>query len=69
MLQLTIPENKKVYFTSDHHFGAPNYESSLPRERQWLQWLNEIESTAGALFIVGDLFDFLILSLTLTLKC
>lgn len=58
MLQLTIPENKKVYFTSDHHFGAPNYESSLPRERQWLQWLNEIESTAGALFIVGDLFDF-----------
>lgn len=58
MITLDIPANKKVYFTSDHHFGAPTREKSIPRERLFLDWLNAIEKDAGALFIVGDLFDF-----------
>lgn len=58
MITLEIPADKKVYFTSDHHFGAPTREKSLPREALFLKWLNAIEKDAGALFIVGDLFDF-----------
>src|SRR5690606_40595283 len=58
MITLEIPTDKKVYFTSDHHFGAPTREQSLPRETLFLQWLNTIEKDAGVLFIVGDLFDF-----------
>ena len=58
MITLEIPTDKKVYFTSDHHFGAPTREKSLPREALFLHWLNAIEKDAGALFIVGDLFDF-----------
>jgi len=57
-LKLDIPTNKKVYFTSDHHFGAPTHEQSLPREKKFLKWLQLIEKDAAALFIVGDLFDF-----------
>lgn len=57
-MRLNIPSNKKVYFTSDHHFGAPTREQSLPREKKFLRWLQLIEKDAGALFIVGDLFDF-----------
>ncbi|HLV51799.1 MAG TPA: UDP-2,3-diacylglucosamine diphosphatase [Flavobacterium sp.] len=58
MTKLQIPLDKKVYFTSDHHFGAPTREQSLPREALFLEWLNAIEKDAGALFIIGDLFDF-----------
>src|SRR5690606_38327775 len=58
MITLEIPTDKKVYFTSDHHFGAPTREQSLPREKKFLKWLQLIEKDAGALFIVGDLFDF-----------
>lgn len=58
MITLDIPTDKKVYFTSDHHFGAPTREQSIPRETLFLHWLNAIEKDAGALFIVGDLFDF-----------
>lgn len=58
MIRLAIPSDKKVYFTSDHHFGAPTRALSLPREQLFLDWLCAIEKDAGALFIVGDLFDF-----------
>lgn len=57
-MKLNIPTDKKVYFTSDHHFGAPTHELSLPREKKFLKWLQLIEKDAAALFIVGDLFDF-----------
>lgn len=58
LLDITITTNKKIYFTSDHHFGAPTKEKSQPREALFLKWLNEKESDMGALFILGDLFDF-----------
>ena len=57
-MEITINTDKTVYFTSDHHFGAPTKEKSLPREQLFLQWLNEKEQDMGALFILGDLFDF-----------
>lgn len=54
------PENKaiKIYFASDFHLGAPDYESSLQREKRIVQWLDEVKKDATEIFLVGDLFDF-----------
>ena len=49
---------KKIYFASDFHLGAPNYEESLIREKRIVKWLTEIEATASEIFLVGDIFDF-----------
>lgn len=57
-MNFTINTNKSIYFASDQHFGAPTREKSLPREQLFLQWLKEKEDDMGALFILGDLFDF-----------
>lgn len=50
--------NKKVYFLSDFHLGAPNAADSLVREKKIIRFLDEIRHDAKAIFIVGDLFDF-----------
>ena len=50
--------NKKVYFASDFHLGAPNYEKSLEREKKIIAWLDYITPTAKEIFLVGDIFDF-----------
>lgn len=55
---MKIPKNKKIYFASDQHFGAPTREASKLREKVFLEWLNEIEKEAAVLFLLGDLFDF-----------
>ena len=57
-IHITLPEGKKVYFSSDNHLGAPTTELSKPREQRFVAWLNEIQSDAAALFLLGDLFDF-----------
>ena len=46
-----------IYFASDHHLGAPDRETSLARERLFVNWLDEIKPKATALFVLGDLFD------------
>jgi len=53
---LTI--NKKIYFASDQHFGAPTVEKSKLRERKFVRWLDVIKEDAESLFLLGDLFDF-----------
>jgi UDP-2,3-diacylglucosamine hydrolase len=55
---MQLPHNKKIYFASDQHFGAPTPELSFPREQKFVAWLDEIKSDAEALFLLGDLFDF-----------
>ncbi|HEA20021.1 MAG TPA: UDP-2,3-diacylglucosamine diphosphatase [Pricia antarctica] len=55
---MNIPTGKKVYFASDNHLGAPTAEQSLPREKKFVAWLNEIKIDAAAIFLLGDLFDF-----------
>jgi len=55
---LNISNNKKIYFLSDFHLGAPNAEVSLIREKKIVQFLDEIKKDAEQIFIVGDLFDF-----------
>ncbi|NCA21853.1 MAG: UDP-2,3-diacylglucosamine diphosphatase, partial [Crocinitomicaceae bacterium] len=54
-----MEENQKyTYFASDFHLGAPNDEKSRIREKRIVAWLNEIESSAKEIFLVGDVFDF-----------
>lgn len=55
---MIIPEGKKVYFASDHHFGAPDRARSLVREKHFVKWLTEVSRDAHAIFLVGDIFDF-----------
>ncbi len=53
-----MKDNKKIYFASDFHLGAPNFEESLERERLLVKWLDEIKSDAEVIYLVGDIFDF-----------
>ena len=55
---LHITNGKKVYFSSDNHLGAPTFEASKLREQKFVSWLNTIKEDAGAIFLLGDLFDF-----------
>ena len=58
MTTISIPEGKKVYFSSDNHLGAPTMEQSYPREKKFVAWLDSIKDDAAAIFLLGDLFDF-----------
>lgn len=49
---------KNIYFASDFHLGAPNYEKSLEREKSICAWMDFIRPTCEELFLVGDIFDF-----------
>lgn len=53
-----IEKPVKIYFASDFHLGAPDYETSLIREKRIIRWLDEIKKDATEIFLVGDLFDF-----------
>ena len=55
---MMIPEGKKIYFASDNHLGAPTRADSLPREKKFVSWLDEIKDDAHVVFLLGDLFDF-----------
>lgn len=58
MQTIPLQEGKKVYFASDNHLGAPSFKDSLPREKKFVAWLDTIKADAGAIFLMGDLFDF-----------
>ncbi len=51
-------QEKKIFFASDFHLGAPDEKSSKDREKKIINWLNEIQDDAAAIFLVGDIFDF-----------
>jgi len=55
---MNIPVGKKIYFASDQHFGVPNFESSLVREKHFVKWLDTVKQDAEAIYLLGDLFDF-----------
>lgn len=55
---MNIPAGKYIYFASDNHLGAPTRADSLPREKKFVAWLEEIKHDAAAIFLLGDLFDF-----------
>ena len=55
---MQLDPNKKIYFLSDFHLGAPDHASSLVREKRIVKFLDEIKMDAVHIFILGDLFDF-----------
>jgi UDP-2,3-diacylglucosamine hydrolase len=55
---MTSSPQKKIYFASDQHLGAPTSEASFPREQKFVAWLEEVKHDAEAIFLLGDLFDF-----------
>lgn len=57
-MKITLQPDKKIYFASDQHFGAPTREESKVREEKFIRWLEEIKKDAQVLFLMGDLFDF-----------
>lgn len=56
--KLILTTQKKIYFASDQHFGAPTLEKSKIRERKFVKWLDSIKKDAEQIFLLGDLFDF-----------
>jgi len=55
---MELSKNKKIFFASDQHFGAPTLEASKKREKYFIAWLEAIAPQAQALYLLGDLFDF-----------
>ncbi|MDD2792857.1 MAG: UDP-2,3-diacylglucosamine diphosphatase [Sediminibacterium sp.] len=55
---MTVTPEKKIYFLSDFHLGAPDSATSLIREKKVVRFLDQIRHSAAAIFIVGDIFDF-----------
>lgn len=55
---IRIQTHKKVFFASDFHLGAPDYQSSLQREKKIVQWLDSIKHETDLIFLIGDIFDF-----------
>jgi UDP-2,3-diacylglucosamine hydrolase len=53
-----VNATQHIYFLSDFHLGAPDYASSLQREKKIVQFLNEITPHAKEIFLLGDVFDF-----------
>ncbi len=51
-------KKKNIYFISDMHFGLPNHEKSLIREKLLVKLLDEIKLQASIIYFVGDIFDF-----------
>ena len=49
---------KKIYFVTDLHLGVPTLEDSHERELKLIRFLDAIKEETGALFLMGDLFDF-----------
>ena len=55
---MQLPHGQKIYFLSDFHLGAPNYEQSRERENKIVAFLDQAKVDAHTIFIVGDMFDF-----------
>lgn len=55
---MQISPQKKIYFLSDFHLGAPDAATSLEREKKIVRFLDKAQQDAAVIFIVGDLFDF-----------
>jgi UDP-2,3-diacylglucosamine hydrolase len=58
MIHINLTSGKKVYFASDFHLGFPDEKTSREREKALVSWLDQVQSDAQDLFLLGDLFDF-----------
>ncbi|MCD8261263.1 MAG: UDP-2,3-diacylglucosamine diphosphatase [Bacteroides sp.] len=49
---------KKVYFLSDTHLGSRAIDHGRTQERRLVNFLDSIKNNAGAIYLLGDMFDF-----------
>lgn len=49
---------KKTYFVSDVHLGAPALKDNRERELLFASWLREMGKDAEAVYLMGDIFDY-----------
>ena len=49
---------KNVYFLSDAHLGSLAIEHGRTKERRLVHFLDSIKDKAGAVYLLGDMFDF-----------
>lgn len=53
-----MEEEKKIYFASDVHLGAPSIGDHRAHEQRFVAWLESIRHQASAIYLLGDIFDF-----------
>ncbi|WP_321300032.1 UDP-2,3-diacylglucosamine diphosphatase [Marinifilum fragile] len=53
-----MSKNKKIYFASDVHLGAPALKNNRERELLFVKWLDTVKTDAEAIYLMGDIFDF-----------
>lgn len=53
-----IKKLKPIYFISDVHLGSLAIDHRRMQERRLVRFLDEIKDKAGAVFMLGDMFDF-----------
>lgn len=51
-------KEKKIYFVSDVHLGAPALRDNKAREMRFVRWLGEVSNNAAAIYLMGDIFDY-----------
>lgn len=51
-------QEKKIYFASDAHLGLNIYEDRKSAEKRLVRWMESIQPTCKALYLVGDMFDY-----------
>jgi UDP-2,3-diacylglucosamine hydrolase len=51
-------EKKKIYFLSDIHLGNKYLDDSPTVEKKLVDWLDSIREEAGAIYFLGDIFDY-----------
>lgn len=49
---------KNVYFISDAHLGSRAVQHGRTQERRLVNFLDSIKNDAGAIYLLGDMFDF-----------
>lgn len=50
--------DKKIYFLSDIHLGAPYIKDHKKHEQRVVSFLESIKDTAEEIYFLGDVFDF-----------
>lgn len=50
--------DKKIYFASDVHLGAPTISNHKEHEKIFVSWLDQIKDSAKEIYLLGDIFDF-----------
>ncbi|MCL2073154.1 MAG: UDP-2,3-diacylglucosamine diphosphatase [Marinilabiliaceae bacterium] len=58
MLNIRELSQKKIYFASDVHLGAPYHVNPIEIEKKFVNWLDSIKDSAKVIYLLGDIFDF-----------